>query len=166
MGCPRLQPLPEQFTLLLVEAVLAARRDRDRRERFVDFPQGDVAGRQSGAVQHLDRAQTAVAGRHARGGPGLDGAHHLELLRLGVVAVDQRHSRRGVIGAAAVAGHDRETLDSGVQHLQAGELLDGDVAPRGCPSTANSVTEPSSWVIFNGSISLTNLPASMAAMAR
>jgi hypothetical protein len=40
------------------------------------------------------------------------------------------------------------------------------VSRRGCSSTENSVTEPSGWVIFSGTISSTNLPASMAAMAR
>ena len=92
---------------LFVEPVFAARRDRHRRERLVDLPQRDVAGRQSGAVEHLadhlHRAQTGVPRLDGGRGPRLDRAQHLQPVSRGEVLVGQRQRSGRVVGAAAVA---------------------------------------------------------------
>ena len=119
---------------LLVEPVFAARRDRHRGEGLVDLPQRDVGRLQAGPVEHLadhlHGAESAVTRRDTGCRPGPHGGHLRQLLRGGVVTVDEGDRGRGVVGAAAVARGDGEALDLGMQHLQPGQLLDGGVATR------------------------------------
>src|SRR5207244_2810978 len=81
-------------------------------------------------ADRLQRTETTVPRRDSRRGPGLHGGHYVQSVRGGVVTLDERHTRCGVVGAAAVARGDRETLDLGMQDLEPGQLLDGGVAAR------------------------------------
>ena len=134
MGWPRLQPLPEKFTFSSSmpcsrHAAIGTEANASLISHSATSPT-DRPARCSTLPMTLTAPRPGVPGRHARSGPRLDRAHHVEVLGGGVIAVDEGDCRGGVVGATAIARRDRESLDLGVKHFECSEFLDGGVATR------------------------------------